>query len=66
MESCLSFDSSDRPTFLEIRMSLHDYADEDYYLKLDDPYNTLNKQLEDEVIAECREQSLLQGNMTAI
>ena len=59
MDSCLSYNSHNRPTFLEIRKELQHYADEDYYISLDYTYNTLNELLEAEVESECEEQSNL-------
>ena len=46
MESCLAYNSPDRPTFAEIRTKLQHYVDGEYNLRLDDAYNTFNELFE--------------------
>ena len=48
MASCLSYDSNSRPTFVEVRTKLQHYVDEDYYVRLDDKYNSFDDLLEAE------------------
>ena len=46
MNMCLSIESSQRPTFLELRQKLQNFADEDYYLCCDSPYERFNNLIE--------------------
>ena len=64
MERCLSYDSQQRPTFGEIRITLQQYVDEDYYLRLDDAYHSFNQLLEAEAEAK-RQEEHMSENMGA-
>ena len=64
MDSCLSFDSNDRPTFVDIHTKLQHYVDEDYYFRLDERYNTFNELMKTDVGLKCQQQSNLPDKTT--